>query len=187
VIRGLAEALDGLGVPSEYRQVLERLVAAAGQRAPDLAQTFFCELIAARERDLPQPEALALAACRRWLRRERIDDSVLAPITHEDDSGRERERALQPLPLPAPQVRRQLRWGTRDEHAGIPVAPPDADLAAAVRSLPMPERRAVASIYGVGGPKRRGRRSRELLALAERALAHLREVLPPEHFAANLF
>jgi len=188
VIRGLAEALDGLGVPSEYRQALERLVAAAGQRAPDLAQTFFCELLEARERYLPEPEALALAAARRWFKRARIDDAVLAPITHEDDSGREHERALQPLPMPAPQVRRQLRWGRRHEHASIPVAPAhDADLAAAVRRLPMPERRAIQACYGIVGPRRRGRRSRELLALAERGLEHLREVLPQEHFAAKMF
>jgi hypothetical protein len=49
------------------------------------------------------------------------------------------------------------------------------------------ERRAVASIYGVGGPKRRGRRSRELLRLAEQAVARLRQALPQEQIAAKMF
>jgi hypothetical protein len=178
--------LHELKVAPCYRGLLERMVAAAGARAGDLAQTFFCELIAARERDLPQPEALALAAARRWLKRERIDASRLAPLVLTGDDGKERERPLRPLPAPAPAVRRQLRWGRRADTLSISVAP-HSDLREAVRRLPMPERRAVASIYGVGGPKRRGRRSRELLALAERGVARLREVLPQEHFVAEMF
>jgi len=51
----------------------------------------------------------------------------------------------------------------------------------------MPERRAIQACYGIVGPRRRGRRSREVLRLAERAVAHLREVLPREQIAANLF
>jgi len=184
----LSELLDTLHVGADYRPLLSRLLAAAGQRAADALQEFAVTLLEAREAGLPEPESLALAACRRWLRRARIDDAVLAPLSLPDADGRERERWLEPLPMPAPAVRRQLRWGRRNDDASIPVAPaPHADLAAAVRSLPLPERRAVASIYGVGGPKRRGRRSRELLQLAERALAHLREVLPREQIAAKMF
>jgi len=186
----LDKILDELHVSADYRELVERLVAAAGSRGADLAQTFFCELLEARERDLPQPEAVALSACRRWLRRERIDDRLLEPLTLTDEAGkeRERERRLEPLPAPIPASRAQIKWGRGAQHASIPVAPaPDADLAAAVRALPMPERRAIQACYGVTGPRRRGRRSHELLRLAERALAHLREVLPPEHFAAKLF
>ena len=179
--------LDELQVGADYRPLLSRLLAAAGQRAPDLAQTFFCELLEARERDLPEPEAVALAACRRWMRRERIDAAVLEPLSLPADSGRERERELAPLPCPIPASRAQIRWGRRDEAVSIPVPAPHADLVAAVRRLPLPERRAIQACFGVGGPRRRGRRSRELLRLAERAVAHLREVLRPEQIAANLF
>jgi len=186
VIRGLPEALRELRVAEPHAEVLRRLLAAAGDRASDVAQTFCVELLAARELALPQPEAVALAAARRFLRRARIDNSLLAPLALTDTDGRERERPLQPLPVPAPAVRRQLRWGRRDEHTTRPVAP-GATLVEAVRALPMAERRAVDAIYGVSGPKRRGRRSRELLALAARALERLREVLAQEQIAANLF
>jgi hypothetical protein len=187
VIRGLAEALDSLQVGADYRPALERMVSAAGSRAADVLQTFCVELLEAREAALPEAEAVALAAARRWLRRERLDDAVLAPLSLTDDSGKERERPLQALPCPIPAARRQIRWGRRDDAVSIPPAP-DADLVqAAVRALPLPERRAIQAVYGVSGPRRRGRRSRELLRLTERALAHLREVLPREHFVAEMF
>jgi len=183
----LPELLTELRVGADYRDWLSRLVQCAGSRAADVAQTFCVELLEAREAGRPEAEAVALAAVRRWMRRERLDAALLEPLALPDADGREHERRLEPLPMPAPAVRRQLRWGRRDDDASIPVAPPDADLAAAVRALPMPERTAIAAVFGVGGARRRGRRSRELLALAERALAHLREVLRPEHFAVNLF
>jgi len=187
-ISNLPELLDSLHVGADYRPLLSRLLAAAGQRAPDLAQEFALHLLEAREANLPEPEAVALAAARRWLRRERIDDAVLEPLSLPDDSGRERERELRPLPMPAPQVRRQLRWGRRHEHTNIPVAPAhNASLAAAVRALPLGERRAIQACFGVGGPKRRGRRSRELLRLAERAVARLRQASPQEQIAAKMF
>lgn len=183
----LPELLDALHVGADYRPLLSRLLQCAGSRAGDCLQEFAVRLLEAREAGLPEPESVALAACRRWLRRENLDSRLLEPLTLTDEAGKERERELAPLPCPIPAARRQLHWGRRHEHASIPVAPPDADLAAAVRALPMPERRAIQACYGVTGPRRRGRRSHELLRLAERALAHLREVLPPEHFAAKLF
>jgi len=186
-IPNLSELLDALHVGADYHELVKRLLQCAGQRAPDLAQTFFCELLEARELALPEPESVALAAARRWLRRQRLDAALLAPLALTGDDGKERERALQPLPAPIPAARRQIRWGRRHEHASIPVPVHDADLAAAVRSLPLGERRAVQACFGVGGPKRRGRRSREVLRLAERGVAHLREVLPPEQIAAKMF
>ena len=183
----LDKILDELHVSADYRELVERLVAAAGSRAGDALHEFALHLIQAREEGRPEPEALGLAACRRWLKRARIDDAVLAPIAREDDSGREHERALQPLPAPIPAARRQIRWGRRDDTLSIPAPAPDADLAAAVKALPLPERRAIQAVYGVTGARRRGRRSRELLALAERAVERLREVLPPEQIAAKMF
>ena len=185
--QNLDALLDELQVGADYRPLLARLLQCAGSRAADCLQEFAVTLLQMREAALPEPESVALAAARRWLKRARIDDHLLTPLSLPDADGRERERALRPLPAPIPAARRQIRWGRRDDTLSIPDSAPDADLAAAVRSLPLPERRAVASIYGVGGPRRRGRRSRELLALAERAVAHLREVLPPERIAANLF
>jgi len=179
--------LDELHVGADYRPVLERLLACAGSRAADCLQEFCLHLIQGREASLPQPESVAMAAARRWLRRQRLADSLLEPLTLTGDDDRERERALQPLPAPIPAARRQIRWGRRNDTLSIPVPAPDADLREAVRSLPMPERRAIQACYGITGPKRRGRRSRELLALAERGVARLREVLLPEHFAAKLF
>jgi hypothetical protein len=178
--------LDELHVGEPYRPLLERLLACTGSRAGDALQEFAVTLLQAREEGRPEPEALGLAACRRWLRRERLDDAVLAPLSLTDDSGKERERPLQALPCPIPAARRQIRWGRRAQHASMPVAP-DADLRGAVRALPLPERRAIQACFGIVGPRRRGRRSREVLRLAERGLAHLREVLRPEHFAVNLF
>jgi hypothetical protein len=184
-LAGLREALAALHVPEPHAEALERLLAFAGHRAGDAAQEFFAELLAAREAGASDPAAVALAAVRRWLRRERCEAALLAPIVLTDDSGRERLRPdVLPMPLPPRAVRRQIRWGRRP---GAPSAPPNADLAAAVRRLPTPERRALAAIYGIAGPPRRGRRSAELLALAERAVERLREALPAEHFAANLF
>jgi len=179
--------LTELRVAEPYRGLLERMVSAAGSRGPDLVQEFALHLIQMREEGRPEPESLGLAACRRWLRRERIDDSVLTPLSLPGDDGRERERRLEPLPAPAPQVRRQLRWGRRHDIQSIPAPAPDADLRQAVRALPLPERRAIQACFGVGGPRRRGRRSRELLRLAERGLARLRQALPQEHFVAKLF
>jgi len=179
-IPNLSELLAELRVGADYRALVERMVQCAGSRAADALQEFAVRLLESRALGLPEPEALALAACSRWLRRERLDDALLAPLSLPGDDGRERERELRPLPMPAPQVRRQIKWGRSAQHASIPVPAPDADLREAVRSLPMPERRAVAACFGVGGPRRRGRRSREVLALAEQAVAHLREVLRPE-------
>lgn len=184
----LSELLDALHVAPCYHELLARLVAAAGSRGADLAQTFFCELLEARERDLPEPEALALAACRRWLRRQRLDDGMLAPLVLSGAEGKERERRLEPLPAPIPASRAQIRWGRRDDAVSRPPAPAhDADLVQAVRALPAPERRAVNALYGITAPRRRGRRSRELLALAERAVERLRQVLPQEHFVVEMF
>jgi hypothetical protein len=183
----LHEVLAALHMAPEYYPVLERLLECAGARASDVAQTFFCELLAARESGLPHAEALALAAARRWLRRQRLDDGLLEPLTLEGDDGRERERPLRPLPMPAPQVRRQIRWGRRsDAKSAPPPPPPNGDLAAAVRALPTPERLAIQACYGITGPKRRGRRSRELRALEERAVERLRDVLAREHVAAKM-
>jgi hypothetical protein len=186
-VRGLAEALDSLRVGEPYRETLERLVALAGARAADCLQEFALRLLEAREAGLPEAEAVGLAAARRWLRKQRIDDARLAPLTLEGDAGRPRERALAPLPLPAPAVRRQIRWGRRSDAKSAPPPPPDADLLEAVRTLPPGERRAIGAVYGIGGPPRRGRRSRELRRLAERAVARLREVLPSEQIAAEMF
>jgi hypothetical protein len=186
-IPNLSELLDTLRVGEPYRELLERLLECAGARAADVASEFFTALLEAREHGLPEPETLGLAAARRWLRRQRLDDRLLEPLSLPGDDGKERERELAPLPCPIPASRAQIKWGRGAQHASMPVAPPDADLAAAVRRLPMGERRAIQACFGVGGPKRRGRRSRELLALAERGVAHLRETLCPEHFAANLF
>jgi len=183
----LSELLDELRVGDPYRGLVERLLQCTGSRAADVASEFFTALLEAREANLPEPESVALNACRRWLRRERLDDHLLAPLALPSDDGREHERELRPLPMPAPQVRRQLRWGRRDEALSIPAPAPDADLRQAVRALPLPERRAIQACFGVGGPKRRGRRSREVLALAERGLAHLREVLRPEQIVAKMF
>jgi len=183
----LSELLTELRVAPEYHELLSRLLGCAGSRAADLAQEFAVRLLEAREANLPEAEAVALSACRRWLKRARISDSVLTPLALPDAEGKERERELRPLPMPAPQVRRQLRWGRRNEAISIPVPAPHADLAAAVQRLPMPERRAIQACFGVGGPKRRGRRSAQLLALAERAVERLRQTLPQEHFAVNLF
>ena len=183
----LSELLDALRVGADYRPVIERLLAAAGPRGPDVLQEFAARLLESRELGLPEPESTALSSCRRWLRRQRLDDSLLKPLALPDDSGRERERALQPLPAPIPAARRQIRWGRRNDTLSIPVPAPNADLREAVRRLPPAEKRAIQAVYGVTGPKRRGRRSRELLALAERGVARLREVLPPEHFAVKLF
>jgi hypothetical protein len=179
--------LDELRVGADYRPLLSRLLACAGSRAGDALQEFAVTLLKMREEGRPCPESLGLAAAARWLRRERISDSVLTPLALPDDDGRERERELRPLPMPAPQVRRQLRWGRRNEAINIPVPAPHADLREAVRSLPLPERRAIQACYGVTGPKRRGRRSRELLRLAERAVERLRQALPQEQIAVNLF
>jgi hypothetical protein len=186
-VTNLDALLDELQVGADYRPVLERLLAAAGSRAADCLQEFAVTLLQAREAALPQPEAVALAGARRWMRRQRLDAALLEPLSLPDDSGRERERPLRALPAPIPASRAQIRWGRRADTLSIPAHAPDADLAAAVRALPMPERRAIQACYGVSGPRRRGRRSRELLRLAERGVAHLREVLPQEHFAANLF
>ena len=183
----LSELLDALHVGADYRPLLSRLLACAGSRAADALQTFCLELLQARELALPEPESVALSAARRWLRRARIDAALLEPLVLPDADGRERERALRPLPCPIPAARRQIRWGRRDGAVIIPQPAPDADLAAAVRRLPLGERRAIAACFGVGGPRRRGRRSRELLALAERGVAHLREALPQEQIAAKLF
>ena len=101
--------LDELKVAPCYHELLARLLACAGARAADALQTFCLELLQAREEGRPEPEGLALNAARRWLRRERLDDALLAPLVLQDDGGRERERELAPLPMPAPQVRRQLR------------------------------------------------------------------------------
>lgn len=182
----LEQALRELRVPDDHAEVLERLLAAAGSRAADALQTFALRLLEARESGASDPAAVALAAARRWLRRERIDDSILRPLTIPDADSRERERHLEPLPVPAPQVRRQLRWGRRDGLTSIPVQAPDP-LREAIRGLPTPERRAINALFGITGPARRGRRSRELLRLAELALERLRQVLPREHFAAKLF
>jgi hypothetical protein len=185
-VRSLAEALDSLRVGEPYHEPLGRLVALAGARAADCLQEFALRLLEAREAGLPEAEAVGLAAARRWLRRERLDDARLAPLTLEGDDGKERERPdVQPLPPPLPASRAQIAWGRRpDAKSAPPPPPPDGYLAAAVRALPTPEKRAIAAIYGVGGAPRRGRRSRELLALAERALARLREVLAREHVVA---
>jgi hypothetical protein len=183
----LREVLAELRVREDYHPVVEHLVALAGRYAPDVAQTFFTELLTAREAGLPEAESVGLAAARRWLRRQRLDAARLAPLLIEGDDGRERERALRPLPRPAPAVRRQLRWGRRPDAPSAPPPPPEADLLEAVRGLPPAEKRALEALYGVGGAPRRGRRSRELRRLAERAVARLREVLLAEHFAANLF
>jgi len=179
--------LDELHVGADYRPVLERLLACAGQRAADCLQEFCLHLIQGREEGRPCPESVALAGARRWLRRENLDSHLLEPLTLTDAEGKERERRLEPLPAPIPASRRQIKWGRSAQHASIPVPAPDADLRGAVRALPMPERRAIQACYGIVGPRRRGRRSREVLRLAERAVAHLREVLPREQIAANLF
>jgi hypothetical protein len=187
-IHGLHEALTELRVGADYYEPLERLVALAGARAADCLQEFAAALLEGRALALPEAEAVGLAAARRWLRRQRLDDGRLAPLVLEDADGRPRERALRPLPPPLPASRAQIAWGRRSDAKSAPPPPaPDADLAAAVRRLPTPERRALAAIYGVGGAPRRGRRSRELLALAERAVARLRQALPQEHFGVNLF
>jgi hypothetical protein len=187
-LAGLREALAELGIPDEYRDALERLVGFAGHRAADAAQEFFAELLAAREAGASDPAAVALSTVRRWLRRERLEAAMLEPIMLSDEAGREHERPdVLPMPLPPRQVRRQIRWGRRPGAQSAPPPAPDADLAAAVRTLSPGERRAIGAVYGIGGPPRRGRRSRELRRLAERALARLREALPAEHFAANLF
>jgi hypothetical protein len=186
-IPNLDTLLASLRVGEPYRELLERLLACAGSRAGDCLQEFAVTLLQMREEGRPCPESLGLAAAARWLKREKISDSVLAPLVLQDVGGREHERELAPLPAPIPAARRQIRWGRRNEAVSIPPAPPDADLAAAVQRLPLGERRAIAACFGVGGPRRRGRRSRQLLRLAERALAHLREVLPPEQIAAKLF
>jgi hypothetical protein len=185
-VRGLAEALAALRVGEPYHEPLERLVALAGARAADCLQEFALRLLEARAAGLPEPEAVGLAAARRWLRRERLDDARLAPLVLEDSDGRPRERALRPLPMPPPAARRQIRWGRRPGTPSAPPPPPDGYLAAAVRVLPTPEKRALVAIYGIGGAPRRGRRSRELLALAERALARLRQVLAAEHFSPKM-
>jgi hypothetical protein len=179
--------LAELRVAPDYRPLLSRLLACAGSRAGDLAQEFALRLLEAREAGLPEPESVALAAARRWLKRARIDAALLEPLALPDDDGKERERRLEPLPCPIPAARRQIRWGRRDDTLSIPAPAPDADLVAAVKALPLPERRAIQACFGVTGPKRRGRRSREVLRLAERAVERLRQALPPEHFAVNLF
>jgi hypothetical protein len=187
MIHGLHEALTELNVAPCYREPLMRLLACAGARAADVAQTFFCELLAARESGLPHAEALALAAARRWLRRERLEAAMLEPIMLSDEAGREHERPdVLPMPLPPRQVRRQIRWGRRPGAESAPPPPPDAYLLDAVRGLPPAERNAISAVYGIGGRPRRGRRSRELLALAERAVERLREVLAAEHFSAKM-
>jgi hypothetical protein len=180
---GLREALDSLAVPAEHAAVLERLLQFAAHRAADAAQEFFAALLAAREAGASDPAAVALAAVRRWLRRERCEAALLAPIVLTDDSGRERLRPdILPMPLPPLRVRRQIRWGRRDRAES---AEPRPDLLeAALRTLPAAEQRAIDAIYL---RPRRGRRSRELLALAERAVERLRQALPQEHFAGNLF
>ena len=180
--------LDSLQVSADYRALVERMVQCAGARRADVLQTFCLELLQAREEGRPEPESLGLAAARRWLRRERIHDALLTPVVLEDSEGKERERPLAPLPCPIPASRVQIQWGRRAEHISAPVPPvPGADLREAVRSLPLPEKRAIQACFGVGGPRRRGRRSRELLRLAERAVERLRQTLPQEHFAVNLF
>jgi hypothetical protein len=184
--RGLAEALEALRVGEPYHEPLMRLFTYAGARAADVAQEFFTELLTARAAGLPEPEAVGLAAARRWLRRQRIDAAVLEPLLLEGADGRERERALRPLPPPLPAARAQIAWGRRSDAPSAPPPPPDGYLAAAVRALPTPERRAIQACYGITGPKRRGRRSAELLALAERAVARLRQVLAAEHFPAKM-
>jgi hypothetical protein len=183
---GLREALAALHVPEPHAEALERLLAFAGHRAADCAQEFCAAFLAARAAGASDPAAVALSTVRRWLRRERLEAALLAPIMLTDDSGRERLRPdVLPMPLPPRAVRAQLRWGRRPGAESAP-PPPNGDLAAAVRRLPTPERRAIQACYGITGPKRRGRRSRELRALAERALARLRQQLAAEHFPAKM-
>jgi hypothetical protein len=187
-LAGLREALAALHVPEPHAEALERLLAFAGHRAADAAQEFFAALLAAREAGASDPAAVALAAVRRWLRRERCEAALLAPIVLRDEAGRERLRPdVLPMPLPPRQVRRQIRWGPRPGAPSAPPPPPAGDLLDAVRGLPRAERRAVEAVFGLTGPRRRGRRSRELLALAERAVERLREVLRPEHFTEQMF
>jgi hypothetical protein len=187
-LAGLREALAALHVPEPHAEALERLLAFAGHRAGDCAQEFCAAFLAARAAGASDPAAVALAAVRRWLRRERIEAAMLEPIMLSDEAGREHERPdVLPMPLPPRQVRRQLRWGRRPGAPSAPPPPPHHDLVAVVRTLPPAERNAIGAVYGIGGPRRRGRRSRELLALAERALERLREVLRPEHFRDQMF
>jgi hypothetical protein len=188
MIHGLHEALTELNVAPCYREPLERLLAYAGARAADVLQTFCLALLEARALDLPEAESVALARARRWLRRQRLDDGRLAPLVLEDADGRPRERALQALPAPIPASRAQIAWGRRPgAESAPPPPPPDAYLLDAVRGLPRAERNAIQACYGIGGRPRRGRRSRELRALAERAVARLRQVLRPEHFTEQMF
>jgi hypothetical protein len=184
----LPEVLAALHMAPEYYPVLERLLECAGARAADCLQEFALRLLAAREAGASDPAAVALSTVRRWLRRERCEAALLAPIVLSDDSGRERLRPdVLPMPLPPLRVRRQIRWGRRsDAKSAPPPPPPDGYLAAAVRALPTPERNALVALYGIGGRPRRGRRSRELLALAERAVERLREVLAAEHFSPKM-
>ena len=120
--------LDELHVGADYRPVLERLLACAGQRAADCLQEFCLHLIQGREEGRPCPESVALAGARRWLRRENLDSHLLEPLTLTDAEGKERERRLEPLPAPIPASRRQIKWGRSAQHASIPVPAPDADL-----------------------------------------------------------
>jgi len=167
---GLRQALAALDVPEPYHEALERLLQFAGARAGDTAQTFFYEFLRAREVGASDAAAVALSAARRWLRRERRDDGTL-PLLITDTDGRERLH---------PEVARRLPQPD-DAEAASPAA---EVLREAIRALPRPERRALNAIYL---HPRRGRRSRELLRLAERGIEQLREVLQGEQFAAKLF
>jgi len=167
---GLREVLEMLDVAEPYREALQRMLAFASHRAGDCAQQFFCVLLEARAAGASDPGAVALAATRRWLRRQRLDDAALRPIMLLDQAGRERLH---------PEVARRLPQRDGAESA----SPAPEVLREAIRALPRPERRALDACYL---RPRRGRKSRQLLALAERGIEQLREVLLREHVAAKM-
>jgi hypothetical protein len=173
--------------PKPGERVGERLLAYAGARAGDVRRRSFAELLEAPRGRPAAGGGVALAAARRWLRRQRLDDAGWRRWCSRATTA---ASASAPAPVAA---------ACAASAPADPLGPPPgrAECAAAPARRQTCSRRCAAcrrpsgarlqALYGIGGAPRRGRRSRELLALAERAVARLREALPAEHFAANLF